>query len=127
MEAEHQSSPPSPQTDRFIFWGALLFLLAAGFFMYASLREEELRLAGLQKLEADRRAERAAIERSLAQGTRTLSLFSDNPEFVRDQARERLGVAAPDELVIRLEPGAAVPSSNSARPAPSFVNLPAAE
>lgn len=124
MEAEHQSPPPSPQTDRFIFWGALLFLLAAGFFMYASLREEELRLAGLQKLEADRRAERAAIERSLAQGTQTLSLFSDNPEFVRDQARERLGVAAPDELVIRLEPGAA---ANPARPASSFVNLPSGE
>lgn len=121
MEAE--TKPPSPQTDRFILWGSFLFLLAAGFFMYASLREEQLRLAGLQKLEADRRAERAAVERSLAQGTQILGLYSDNPEFVRDQARERLGVAAPDELVIRLESGA---TPGAPRPAP-FFSFPSAE
>lgn len=124
MEAESAvKKPASPQTDRFMLWGGLLFLIASGFFMYASLREEQLRLAGLQNLEADRRAERAAIEATLAQATQVLSLYSDHPEFVRDQARERLGVAAPDELVIRLEPGAA---ARTGRPSP-FFRLPAAE
>lgn len=124
MEAEHESPPPSPQTDRFIFWGALFFLCTVGFFMFATLREEELRLAGLHKLEADRRAERDAQERALAQETQTLSRFTDNREFVRDQARERLGVASPDEVVVRLEPGA---GANPARPAPSLFSPPPAE
>jgi cell division protein FtsB len=126
MEAEHQPPPPSPQTDRFILWGAFLFLVAAGFFMYTSLREEQLRLAGLQKIEADRRAETALVARARDQGQKVLTLFSDNPEFVRDQARERLGAAAPDELVIRLEPGIAPGASQGRAPAPLF-SLPPAE
>lgn len=124
MEAENATPPANPQTDRFILWGSFLFLLAAGFFMYSSLREEQLRLAGLQKLESDRLAERDAIQRSLAQGTQILTRFNDDPEFVRDQARERLGVAAPDEVVIRVEPGAV---SGSGRPAAPLFAPPAPE
>lgn len=114
MEAESPRAAASPQTDGFILWGSLLFLLASGFFMYSSLREDQLRLAGLQKIEADRLAERDAAQASLAQGTQILTRFNDDPEFVRDQARERLGVAAPDEVVIRIEPAAAVPGRSAA-------------
>jgi len=40
---------------------------------------------------------------------------------VRDQARERLGVAAPDEMVIRVEPGAGAPvAAPGAAGAPLF-------
>lgn len=126
MDAASESPPPSPQTDRFIFWGSLFFLLTVGFFMFATLREEELRLDGLHQLEADRRAELEGHERALAQETQTLSRFTDNREFVRDQARERLGVAAPDEVVVRLEPGAGAGPS-PARTGPSLFSPPPAE
>jgi len=116
MEAENPRPAASPQTDGFILWGSFLFLLAASFFMWSSLREDQLRLAGLQKIESDRLAERDAAQASLAQGTQILTRFNDDPEFVRDQARERLGVAAPDEVVIRIEPGAAPASGRPAAP-----------
>ena len=93
----------SPQTDRFLFWGTLLLLLAAGFLLYSSVQEEQARLAGLRKIEADREAELAAADKARDQGTRFLDRFSGDPEFVRDQARERLGVASPEEVVIRVE------------------------
>ena len=43
-----------------------------------------------------------------------INRFGTDQEFVRDQARERLGVAEPGEIVIRLE-GAAVRASQPAR------------
>lgn len=98
-----EDTPSSPQTDRFLFWGALLVLIAAAFLVYSSVRDEEERLAGLRKLEADREAELAAADKARDQGTRFLERFSGDPEFVRDQARERLGVASPEEIVIRVE------------------------
>ena len=44
-----------------------------------------------------------------------------DPEFVRDQARERMGVAEPGEIVIRVD-GArnmATPAKPAAQPAPA--------
>lgn len=106
---EDESTTSSPQMDRFLFWGAFLILLAAAFLLYSSVQEEEARLAGLRKIEADREAELAAANKAADQGNRFLDRFSGDPEFVRDQARERLGLASPDEVVIRVEtaPGAA--------------------
>jgi len=116
MEEENTSN--SPQTDRFLFWGAFLLLLAAGFMLYSSVQDEEARLAGLRKIEADREAELAAAEKARDQGTRFLDRFSGDPEFVRDQARERLGLASPDEVVIRVEtaPGASPAGGRPAAP-----------
>lgn len=122
MEAEDASPPASPQTDRFILWFGALLLVATGFFMYSSLREEQFRLAGLEQLEASRQADLEDIERTLTKGTQILNRFNGDAEFVRDQARERLGVAAPDEVVIRLEPGA---TSTPGRPAAPFFTFPA--
>lgn len=98
-----EETPSSPQTDRFLFWGALLLLAAVGCLVYSSVRDDEERLAGLRKVEADREAELAATEKARDQGDRFLNRFSGDPEFVRDQARERLGLASPDEIVIRVE------------------------
>ncbi len=122
MEAEDASPPASPQTDRFILWFGALLLVATGFFMYSSLREEQFRLAGLEQLEASRQADLEEIEQTLTKGTQTLNRFNGDAEFVRDQARERLGVAAPDEVVIRLEPGA---TSTPGRPSTPFFTFPA--
>ena len=122
MEAKDASSPASPQTDRFILWFGALLLVATGFFMYSSLREEKFRLAGLEQLEATRQAELETIDRALVQGTQILNRFNGDADFVRDQARERLGVAAPDEVVIRLEPGAL---SSPSRPSAPFFTPPA--
>jgi len=121
MSLEEESQSNSPQTDRFLFWGAFLLLLAACFLIYSSVQDEEARLAGLRKIEADREAELAAAEKARDQSARFMDRFSGDPEFVRDQARERLGVASPEEVVIRVEatPGAA-PSASPRTSAPLF-------
>ena len=106
MDSEYEAPRGTPQTDQFLFWGVFLLLLAAAFLMVVSLRGERERLAGLQKVEADRQAELAEADAAVAKGAAVLRRFTDDDEFVRDQARERLGVAAPDEVVIRVEPGA---------------------
>lgn len=71
--------------------------------MYVSLREERARLAGLEKVQADRQSDFERIEAARKQGQQILGRFHSDDEFVRDQARERLGIAAPDEVVIRIE------------------------
>lgn len=106
MDSDLDPPRGSPQTDQFLFWGVFLVLLAAAFLMVVSLREERARLAGLQKIEADKQSELAEADAAVAKGHAVLRRFTDDDEFVRDQARERLGVAAPDEVVIRVEPGA---------------------
>ena len=115
---EEESKSPSPQTDRFLFWVTLLLLLASAFLLYTSVQEEEARLAGLRKVEADREAELAAADKAVDQGNRVINRFAGDPEFVRDQARERLGVASPEEVVIRVEvaPGAAPAGGRPAAP-----------
>lgn len=106
MERDITSPRPSPQTDQFLLWAAFLLLLTAAFLMYVTLREDRARLAGLEKVHADRQAELARLEAAREQGAKILGRFHDDAEFVRDQARERLGAAAPDEVVIRIESGA---------------------
>lgn len=107
MERDNASARTSPHTDQFLLWSAFLLLLAAAFLMYVSLREERARLAGLEKVHADRQADFERIEAARKQGQQILGRFHGDDEFVRDQARERLGIAAPDEVVIRIESGAA--------------------
>lgn len=114
MESELDAPRGTPQTDQFLFWGVFLVLLAAAFLMVVSLREDRARLAGLQKIEADKQAELAEADAAVAKGHAVLRRFTDGGEFVDDQARERLGVAAPDEVVIRIEPG--VGASSPAAP-----------
>jgi cell division protein FtsB len=51
-----------------------------------------------------RRRDRASrLERTRAQTDRYVDRFGRDPEFVRDQARERMGVAEPGEIVIRVD------------------------
>jgi cell division protein FtsB len=107
MERDDAVTRKSPHTDQFLLWSAFLLLLTAAFLMYVSLREERERLAGLEKVQADRQADFERIEAARKQGQQILGRFHDDDEFVRDQARERLGIAAPDEVVIRIESGAA--------------------
>lgn len=121
MESDLDAPRGSPQTDQVLFWGVFLVLLAAAFLMVVSLREERARLAGLQKIESDKQAELAEADAAVAKGHAVLRRFTDDDEFVRDQARERLGVAAPDEMVIRVEPGAGAPvAAPGAAGAPLF-------
>jgi cell division protein FtsB len=123
MESELDAPRGTPQTDQFLFWGVFLVLLAAAFLMVVSLREDRARLAGLQRIEAGKQAELAEADAAVAKGHAVLRRFTDDDEFVRDQARERLGVAAPDEVVIRLEPGAGGAASPApARPGASLFN-----
>ncbi len=116
MERDNASARTSPHTDQFLLWSAFLLLLAAAFLMYVSLREERARLAGLEKVQADRQADFERIEVARKQGQQILGRFHGDDEFVRDQARERLGIAAPDEVVIRIESGAAGAPGKSGGP-----------
>ncbi len=128
MESDLDAPRGSPQTEQFLFLGLFLLLLAAAFLMVVSLREERARLAGLQKIEADKQSELAEADAAVAKGHAVLRRFTDDDEFVRDQARERLGVAAPDEVVIRIEPGAAPAPAGPVGPgAPLFRPAPPAE
>ena len=125
MDSDLDAPRATPQTEQFLFWLLLILLFVSAFLMVVTHREEQARLAGLQKTESDKQAELAEADAAVAKGHAVLRRFTDDDEFVRDQARERLGVAAPDEVVIRVEPGVgAAPAAG--RPAGNPLFAPAA-
>jgi cell division protein FtsB len=75
--------------------------------VYSTHSDASERLAALRASEVQKEQANALLERSRVQTERYITRFGTDPEFVRDQARERLGVAEPGEIVIRLEGGAA--------------------
>ena len=119
VEIDSAEPRATPQTDQFLLWGFFLLLLAAAFLLVVTLREERVRLAGLQKVESDRESELAEVEQARVRASRVVTRFNADEEFVRDQARERLGVAAPDEVVIRIESSPGAPSGGT-RPSPGL-------
>lgn len=125
MDSDLDAPRATPQTEQLLFWCLLLMLLVAASLMVMTHREEQARLAGLQKAESDKQAELAEADAAVAKGHAVLRRFTDDDEFVRDQARERLGVAAPDEVVIRVEPGVGA-APEGARPGASPLFSPAA-
>jgi hypothetical protein len=55
--------------------------------------------------ERQKKAQLDALERQREQTARYIERMGRDPEFVQDQARERLGVAKEGEIVIRIEGG----------------------
>jgi cell division protein FtsB len=90
-----------------------LFCTVLGF-VFSTYQDEEERLAAMRLNEKQKEDTFNAIERQRDQTARYIDRFTRDPEFVRDQARERLGVAESGEVVIRLDGGAAL-----AQPAPT--------
>ena len=111
MESEPKSR--NPQTEKLFLWASFILFCTVLAFTWSTYGDESARLAGLRASERQKEQAYAALERIRGQTDRYVDRFSRDAEFVRDQARERLGVAEPGEVVIRLDGGAAL-----AQPAP---------
>lgn len=107
----------NPQTEKLLLWCAFFMLFTVAAFVYSTYQEEEARLATMHAQEQQKEATFNALERQREQTARYIDRFTRDAEFVRDQARERLGVAEPGEVVIRLEGGAALAAPTAPVPA----------
>ncbi len=105
---------PTTQTEKLILWSLLLFLCVVTAGVLSTHSDESDRLDALRASEAQKEQALAGLERTRVQTERYINRFSTDQEFVRDQARERLGVAEPGEIVIRLE-GASARAAQPAR------------
>jgi cell division protein FtsB len=114
---ESLERPANPQTEKLILWSCFLLLCTVAGFVYSTYQEEEERLATMRLAERRKEDNFNALERQREQTARYIDRFTRDPEFVRDQARERLGVAEAGEVVIRLDGGAAL--AQPAAPAPT--------
>jgi cell division protein FtsB len=112
MESPERTA--NPQTEKLILWTCFLLFCTVLGLVYSTYQDEEERLASMRLNEKAKEDTFNAIERQREQTARYIDRFTRDPEFVRDQARERLGVAEPGEVVIRLDGGAAL-----AQPAPA--------
>jgi cell division protein FtsB len=101
MEREADQSPT--QTEKLILWSLILLLCVVTAAVLSTHSDETDRLAALRASEVQKEQANAALERTRVQTERYINRFTTDPEFVRDQARERLGVAESGEIVIRLE------------------------
>ena len=101
MESEPTSR--NPQTEKLFLWASFILFCTVLAFTWSTYGDETARLAGIRANEHQKEAAYAALERTRAQTERYIERFSRDPEFVRDQARERLGVAEPGEIVIRFD------------------------
>ena len=101
MESEPTSR--NPQTEKLFLWAAFILFCTVLAFTWSTYGDETARLAGLRANEQKKEQAYAALERTRAQTDRYVDRFGRDPEFVRDQARERIGVAEPGEIVIRVD------------------------
>ncbi len=111
---DREDDQPPTQTEKLILWSLILFLCVVTAGVLSTHSDESRRLAALRASESQKEQAAAALERTRVQTERYINRFSTDPEFVRDQARERLGVAEPGEIVIRLE-GASARAAQPAR------------
>ncbi|MGI9108732.1 MAG: FtsB family cell division protein [Opitutales bacterium] len=116
---ESESSSRNPQTEKLFLWASFILFCTVLAFTWSTYGDETERLAGLRANEHQKEKAYATIENARAQTERYVDRFGRDPEFVRDQARERMGVAEPGEIVIRVD-GArnmATPQKPAATPA----------
>lgn len=109
--------PANPQTEKLVLWSCFLLLVGVGSFVFSTYQDEAVRLATMRLNEQQKEAAFNTLERQRDQTARYIDRFTRDPEFVRDQARERLGVAEPGEVVIRLDGGASLATPTPAPPA----------
>ena len=100
-------------------WAAFLSFCMVSALIWSTNDDETKRLAALRAVETHKEKLFSAFERTRGQTERYVDRFGRDSEFVRDQARERLGVAEPGEIVIRIDgarnmatPMAADPATN---------------
>ena len=117
MESEPTSR--NPQTEKLFLWAAFILFCTVLAFTWSTYGDETARLAGLRANEQKKEQAYAALERTRAQTDRYVDRFGRDPEFVRDQARERMGVAEPGEVVIRVDGARNMATPQKPAPAPA--------
>ena len=100
---ESESSSRNPQTEKLFLWASFILFCTVLAFTWSTYGDETARLAGIRANEQQKEQAYASLERARAQTERYVERLGRDPEFVRDQARERLGVAEPGEVVIRMD------------------------
>ena len=117
MESEPKSR--NPQTEKLFLWASFILFCTVLAFTYSTYGDETARLAGLRANEHQKEESYASLERARAQTYRYVERFVRDPEFVRDQARERMGVAEPGEVVIRVDGARHMATPPKSAPAPT--------
>jgi cell division protein FtsB len=117
MESEPTSR--NPQTEKLFLWAAFILFCTVLAFTWSTYGDETARLAGLRASEQNKEQSYAALERTRAQTERYIDRLARDPEFVRDQARERMGVAEPGEIVIRVDGARNMATPQKPVPAPA--------
>lgn len=102
MESESPASQ-NPQTEKMFLGLAFLGFLMVALLLWSTIEDESKRLAALRANEAQKDKQATAMTNLRIQTDRYVNRYENDPEFVRDQARERLGVAQPGEIVIRMD------------------------
>jgi cell division protein FtsB len=100
-------------------WASFILFCTVLAFTYSTYGDETARLAGLRANEHQKEEAYASLERARAQTYRYVERFVRDPEFVRDQARERMGVAEPGEIVIRVDGARNMATPQKPAPAPA--------
>ena len=116
---ESESSSRNPQTEKLFLWASFILFCTVLAFTWSTYGDESARLEGLRANERQKEQAYAAIERTRDQTYRYVDRFGRDPEFVRDQARERMGVAEPGEIVIRVDGARNMATPAKAAPAPN--------
>ncbi len=116
MESEPQSR--NPQMENMFLWASFIAFCSVVALTWSTYGDEAERLQALRASERQKEKAYTAIERTRDQTGRYLDRFSRDPEFVRDQARERMGVAEPGEIVIRIDGARGLAAPKPATPAP---------
>lgn len=117
MESEPTSK--NPQTEKLFLWASFILFCTVLAFTWSTYGDETARLAGLRANEQQKEQAYASLESARAQTGRYIDRFGRDPEFVRDQARERMGVAEPGEIVIRLDGARGMATPAKPAPAPA--------
>lgn len=115
---DNPESASNPQTEKFFLWASFLLFVGVLSVALSTYSTEEDRVAALREDEARKEKAFVQIERQREQTSRYIERFTRDQEFVRDQARERLGVAESGEVVIRVDGAAALAQ-------PAVANTPA--
>ncbi len=93
-----------PQWMKIAFIGLIVLFLSLGFFILEQRDDANRDLAARERKRMDEQAAVDALRRDKANTIEFLSKMSDDPEFRDREARQRLGVVAPGEIVFRIEP-----------------------
>jgi cell division protein FtsB len=115
---EREPSSRNPQTEKLFLWASFIFFCTVLAFTWSTYGDETARLAGIRANEHQKEQAYATLERTRSQIQSYVERLGRDPGFVHDQARERMGVAEPGEIVIRLDGARNMATPPKSAPAP---------